>query len=112
LIAFVIPAFLFASAAKFARASIFEVPPILCDGVADDTSPLQFCALPEQTTKDQSSTKAKALFVGKACCPAIFHPHIAPAGTRPLISSTETGLRFKRPLSHRAGSSGDPDGPH
>jgi len=107
---FVLPAVLGTSTIRFAQASPFETQPILSDGQDDDADWSILCALPEETTKELSSTNAKTQVIGTICCLAICRSSITSAGRLPLIALADSPLRFKRP--QRAGSSDDPDSPH
>jgi hypothetical protein len=109
---FVIPAVLCAFAVKSARASFYESPPILCEGVADDTAAPILCALLEETTKESSSKKAGPHALGKIFCLVTSRSRGRQSGAQPLISFAASTLPFKRQLTQRAGSSDDPDSPH
>ena len=111
-VVFVIPALLCVAAVKSARAASYRVQPILCDGVDDDTAAPILCALPEETTKESSSTKARPHALAKVFCPSTCRSRVTPAGSRRPISFADPPFRLKRLLSHRAGSSDDPDAPH
>ena len=112
LVVFVIPAVLFASAVKLARASSYETHPILCCGVDYDTVEPVLCVLPEETTKKSSSAKEGPHPCGKVFCSAISRPRIIPAGAHLLMSSPDSPLRARRLLALRSGSPDDPNGPH
>jgi len=112
IVALLVLAVLCASTVKLARAAVFKTQAILCDGVDDDVAPPVLCGLPEETTKDLSSTKARTQAVGKIGCPALCRPRSAPAEARPLTARADSSIRFKRPFSPRRGSPDDPNVPH
>jgi hypothetical protein len=101
-----------ASTARFARASVFKTSAVLCDGVDDDAGSPVLCGLPEETTKDLSSTKARTQAVGKVDRPVIGRARAAAAEGRLLTPRLDSSIRLKRPFSPRAGSADDPDVPH
>jgi hypothetical protein len=108
----VIPAVLCAFAVKSARAAFYKAQPILCDGVDDNTASPMLCALPEETAKESFSKKAGPHAPRKIYCPATSRSRVTPVRTRPMISSPDSPLRFKRELPQRAGSSHNPNSPH
>lgn len=108
---FVIPAVLCASAVKLAQAS-FLTAPMFCDGVDDDTAARILFAMPEETTKKLSSTKARPNSSVKVVSPAISRPRVTAAAVPPMTTSSDSPLRLKRLLARRAGSCEDPVGPH
>jgi hypothetical protein len=111
-VVFVIPAVLYASGVESARASLYKMQPILCDGVDDDTAAPILCALPEETTKEFSSTKARPHTHGKVFCPLTSRSRVTVARSPQPISFADPPLRLKRLLAQDAGSSDDPDGFH
>jgi hypothetical protein len=112
IVVFVIPAVLCAAAVKSARASFYKLQPIVSDGVDDDSGAPIPCALPEQMTKELSSTKARPHALANAVCPSASRSRITLARSRRPISFAEPPLRLKQLLSRRAGSSADPEAPH
>jgi hypothetical protein len=111
IVVFVVPALLCASAPKLAHASLYEAQPTLCDGVDDDTAVSVLCALPEETTKEFSSTKARPHAHGKVFCPLSSRSRVTLARSQQPISFADPPLRLKRLLAPDAGSS-DPDDSH
>jgi hypothetical protein len=101
-----------ASTLRLARVSVFKTQAMLCDGVEDDVGPPAFCKLPEETTKDLSSMKARTRAVGKIGGPVICRSRAAPAEARLLTSRGDSSIRFKPPFSPRSESADDPDVPH
>jgi hypothetical protein len=98
---------------KSARASFYESPPILCEGVAHDTAAPILCALLEETTKESSPKKAGPHALGKISYLVTSRSRVGQArAAQPLISFAASTLPFKRQLTQRAGSSDDPDSPH
>lgn len=112
IVVLVIPAILFAFAVKSARASFFKMQPVLCDGVDDDTPACILCALPTETTKELSSTRARPRATADVFCPPICRSGVTTTGAQPPISFAGVPLRSKRLPAQRAGSSDEPDAPH
>jgi hypothetical protein len=112
IVVFVVPAILCAFAVKSAPASFYKAQPILCDGVDDDTATSVLCALPGETKKEFSSTKARPHATAKVFHPLTPRSCVTPAGTQLPIAFADPPLRFKRLLAQHAGSSDDPDGAH
>jgi hypothetical protein len=69
IVAFIIPTLLFAFGVRAARAGVYKLQPILCDGVDYDTDAPILCALPKDTTKELSSTKPGPYFLSKCFAP-------------------------------------------
>src|SRR5262249_12025981 len=112
IVVFVVPALLCASAVKLARASFYKAQPTLCDCVDDVTVASVLCALPEETTKEFSSTKARPHAHGKVFCPVTSHSRATLARSQQPISFADPALCLKRLLARDAGSSDDPDDSH
>jgi hypothetical protein len=112
IVALLVLAVLCASTLRRAHASVYKTQAILCNGVDDDVGPPALCGLPEETTKDLSSTKARTQAVGKIGGPVICRSRAAPAEARPLTSRGDSSIRFKPPFSPRSGSADDSDVPH
>ena len=108
----VVPTIICASAIRPARASFYDVQPILCYGVDDDTGASILCGLAEETTKRSSALEPRASPSAKAFCPAIFRPPVPRGDMQRLSSSIGSPVRLKRMLALRARPSGDPDDPH
>ena len=111
-VALLVPAVLFVATVRLARASLFKTQAILCDGIDDELGPPALCALPEETTKDFSSTKARIQAAGKIGGEPICLSGAARVETRPLTSRANSPVRLKRPTSQLPGSADDPDAPH
>jgi hypothetical protein len=110
LVVFVIPAVLFASGVKLARASSYETHPILCGGVDYNTAEPVLCVLPDEATKKSSLMKVRPLAGGTIFSPASLRPHVAEV--RGQLISFSHSPRFNRLLTRPVSSSGDPDGAH
>ena len=112
IVVFVIPALLLAFAVKSARASFYKMQPILCDGVDDDTPASILCALPEEPTKELSSSRATLHALAKVFWASPSRSRITSAESHRPTSFADPTNRFERLLVYRAASADDPDAPH
>ena len=112
IVAFIVPALLFAFAVKSARAAIYKVQPVLCDGIDDDADAPVLFALPKETAKELFFTKPKPHLLGN--CFARLRSQLSPitSRTQRTISYAGPPLPAKRLLTSSAGSANDPDAPH
>jgi hypothetical protein len=109
IVVLIVPTLLFAVAIKAARASIYQLQPILCDSSDDQTSAPFLCALPKETPQESSSTKPRLNFPGKPFAPLISRCRLAALGTARTTPYVGPTLQLKRLLAQRAGSADDPD---
>ena len=109
IVAFIIPTLLFAFAVKSARARVYKLQPILCDGVDDDTDAPILFALPKETTKEFSSTKPGPYPLRKCFAPVTSRCPLTAVEAERTTSSAGPPLRSKRLFEQRLGSADDPD---